>query len=744
MRAFSKSQRRVVCLLVASVALALLQACANDGAGSPQSLFARLPSTSIHFSSPKSTSARSYGPVPDNTSHVAQIYPGEDVAPAEAPHSDGLVRYADASGQLPGYDRGSYQLNFENADVTAVCKSILGEILAVNYMIDPKVKGQVTLTSSQPIEKTKLLPLLETALSSVGASLVKEDDLYRVIPSVVPTGFENVDMGADSEGFGTTVIVAKYVRATTIAHVLTQLDKRPGAVQADPSTNYVLVQGTTEERKAAVEAASFVDVDWLKSKSVAILPVVNSSPRTIISEVNRILDTGKGGLSQGVVELQPMTRLNAVLVVSRRRDALNQVTEWVARLDRADPNSRVKIYRLQYAQAKHVAALINRMFGATGQSSASKQDNNVLEPPGTHPNGSNGTNSAVPKISAANMGGSADLNTGVAARQSPYGLVKTAFNPAARPSGGAESPDSTDPVPSGNSGVRVTADPNSNTLFVRASAGQYKSIERAIRQIDRPPLQVDIEATIAEVTLNRELQYGVQFFLQNHNLLLNLGAGSNALATAASGGLNLLVGAAANPKVLLSALQNYTSVKILSSPSLVVLDRQPAVLQVGDQVPVLTQSAQSPLTSSAPIISSVEYKNTGIILNVLPRINANGTVTLDIEQQISSVPNNETRTLTPTISERRIRSTVAVANGQTVMLAGLISEQQDSTQDGLPGIGQLSFLRDLFSSHDSTGQRDELIVFIRPQIIRSAADAEQVTNEFRDRLLSMRPHSYRH
>ena len=175
--------------------------------------------------------------------------------------------------------------------------------------------------------------------------------------------------------------------------------------------------------------------------------------------------------------------------------------------------------------------------------------------------------------------------------------------------------------------------------------------------------------------------------------------------------------------MLLSALQSITTVKVLSSPSLVVLDRHPAFLQVGDQVPVLTASAVSVATASAPVVNTVDYKDTGIILSVLPSVNANGVVTLDVDQQISSIGNTDTQTLTPTISQRRVRSSVAVANGQTVMLAGLISDQQNSTRSGIPGLVQFKFLGDLLSSHDATGARTELIVFLKPQIISNAADA---------------------
>ena len=286
--------------------------------------------------------------------------------------------------------------------------------------------------------------------------------------------------------------------------------------------------------------------------------------------------------------------------------------------------------------------------------------------------------------------------------------------------------------------IRITADTTTNSLLINASGPDYKLIERAIRQMDRPPVQVDIEATIAEVTLTQDLQYGIQFYLHNTDVGAGL-AGVAGLPTSSSiaQGLNLLLGNASSPKLLLQALSSITDVKILSSPNLVVLDRQPAVLQVGDQVPILTRTAQSVDTALSPTVNSVDYKDTGIILNVLPRVNANGVVTLDVEQQISAVVSTDATTLTPTISQRRVRSQIAVANGQTVMLAGLISEKQSNSRSGLPGLSSVRFLNDILTSHETARDRTEIIIFIRPQIIANSADAEQVTEEFHDRLTSM-------
>jgi general secretion pathway protein D len=269
-------------------------------------------------------------------------------------------------------------------------------------------------------------------------------------------------------------------------------------------------------------------------------------------------------------------------------------------------------------------------------------------------------------------------------------------------------------------GIRITPDITNNSLLIYANEENYKIIEGALRQMDRPQLQVAFDATIAEVTLNDSLNYGVQFFLKSSNLgappdtgsAINT-IGTNAILSRVLPGFNLLVGSEATPQVVLSALHAITDVKILSNPSLVVVDNGVATLQVGDQVPITTGTA-TVLSANNAIVNTINYQNTGIILRVVPRVSFNNKVRLDIEQEISNVSNNNpTGTLTPTISERKIKSTLTVADGQTVMLAGLISETQNKTRSGIPGLDQLpGYLGDAFSNQTKTTARTELIIFI--------------------------------
>jgi general secretion pathway protein D len=312
--------------------------------------------------------------------------------------------------------------------------------------------------------------------------------------------------------------------------------------------------------------------------------------------------------------------------------------------------------------------------------------------------------------------------------------------------------------------VRITANPADNSLVIYSTQEDYRVIERSIRELDRPPKQVSIDATIAEVTLTDQFQFGIQSFLTSKNVGLGTNKGSSLYTpNATSGGTttntdpttglqtvaqqaflqrvlpgyNLLLGQEAQPTVILNALSKLTDVKVLSAPSLVVMDNQPALLQVGNEIPLSTGSA-TVLTGSNTIVNTIERRNIGVILKVWPRVRANGAIQLEIEQEISNVANPNDTSLTPTLTQRRVRSTVGIQSGQTVLLGGLISEQSNDTRIGLPGLREIKYLGDLMGNTSKDKQRQEIIIFVRPRLIQNSVDAESVAEEFRDRLESMR------
>jgi general secretion pathway protein D len=464
--------------------------------------------------------------------------------------------------------------------------------------------------------------------------------------------------------------------------------------------------------------------------------VRHSAPEPIIAEVEKIMDAGDGGLSQGLVKFQPIGRLNAILVATNKPALLKTAQSWIRRLDNSEvSNSGVRVYRVRYGEARHLAQVLNDMFGTGGGGGggASESASSQIAPGGglttTSSSRSTGGSSLTP-VERLTGGPAASRQT--SSETTPQGGSTSRALSNTR---GGSSSDSILP------GVRITADVTNNSLLIYANEANYRIVEGALRQLDRPPLQVAFDATIAEVKLNDSLTYGVQFFLKSTNLVAPPDTGSiiNSIGSSVLSrvlpGFNILVGSEATPQVIIDALHGVTDVKILSNPSLVVTDNGVATLQVGDQVPITTGTA-TVLTGNNAVVNTISYQSTGIILRVVPRIGFNNTVRLDIEQEISNVSNTSaTGTLTPTISERKVKSTLSVANGQTVLLAGLVSENQSKTRNGIPLLDQLpGRLGDVFSHQNKTVDRTELIIFIRPQIIRDSVDAHLVAEELRAKI----------
>jgi general secretion pathway protein D len=648
-----------------------------------------------------------------------------------------------------------YDLNFENAPVATVAKVILGDVLGVGYTIDPRVQGTVTLASVRPVPKADALYVLENALRMSGVALVRDRSGYRLLPAP-EAGPGGIDRTASAEaGQGISVVPLRYVSAQTVFKLLDAFGVKANTVRPDVARNTLIIQGSGSDRGAAIDTILSFDADWMRGQSVGIFPVRNSSPEPVISEIEKIMDSGEGGLSQNVIKFQPIGRLNSILVVSQKPEYLKRAATWIARLDKSDTEGvNLKSYPLRYGNSKLVTALLNEMLTGRGNASGSLDSASSQISPGGGMSVSSSGSNPVAALSALPTAASGAAPPGSAA--SPLN-VRAAPAPGGQDSSVGGLPGSGGKPASGGilPNVRITADITNNAVLVYADQESQRIVEQTIRQIDRPQRQIAIEATIAEITLNDTLNYGVQFFLASQkgsvvNTVATAPGATNAIdppsnaVNAAAGaligralpGFNFLIGSENSPRAILDALHNVTDVKVLSNPSLVVLDNQVATLQVGDQVPFSTGTA-TVLTANNTVVNTIDYKNTGIILRVLPRANANGNVVLDIEQEISSIAaaSVATPTLTPTVSQRRVKSTIAVASGQTVLLAGLITETDNKQRQGIPGLDQLpGALGDAFSHQNTSRARTELILFIRPTVVRDAVDAHVIAEEMRTKM----------
>lgn len=675
------------------------------------------------------------------------LFPGSDITPERPRDRDPEMRTA--SLQQASFKGEGVEMNFEGADVQTVAKTLLGDILQLNYVVDPRVQGNVTLASAGPIARKDVLPAFESVLRMSNAAIVRSGDLVKVVP-MPEAGAGAISVGAGEPGFGVSLVPLRYTSASTVAKTAESFLSRPGAIRVVQSRNLLLVQGTTAERQAALDVVSTFDVEWLQNQSVGVYPLKSTSPETMIGELERVFETSDGGLGQGVIRFQPISRMNAVMVVTKNPKLLAQTTQWVRRLDRSDTTgTTLRTFRLKNGKATEVAKILNDVFTQKGAGdSATKQ----LAP---------GVESAQARMDAldrgslngsgSNANGLTNASTNSDSRGA--GTIAAAFESFANRKNGEvdASGGSSGNIPRGTfQNLRITADAANNSIVVYSNQEDYRVVERALRDIDRPLMQVAIDATVAEVTLTDELQFGVQAYLKSKDVGLGKDKGSVSLLSAGqevaqaallqrvAPGLNLLLGSESQPRLILNALSNVTDVKVLSSPSIVALDNQPALLQVGDEVPITTSSAAVLTNASTPIVNTITMRNTGVILKVLPRVHANGSVQLEVDQEISNIVNGDQQTLTPTIAQRRVHSTVSVTSGQTVLLAGLISERNQKTQSGIPGLREIKFLGDVFGNTSSTKTRSEIIIFIRTQLIRNSVEASAVTEEFRDRLQSMR------
>jgi general secretion pathway protein D len=685
----------------------------------------------------------------DRDSAIApQIFPGSTDNEAASSGNPGSPGTPMAEGVTERGGEG-YDLNFNNAEIAAVAKALLGDILKVNYAVDPRVQGTVNLNSGRPIAKRDIIPLLESVLKFSGATIMREGPIYKIMPAGEDIGGGSVTRipgGKLEPGHGLSVMPLRYISAQAIMRALDSFAAKPGMLRIEQGRNLLLVMGTSAERASTIEAALALDVDWLKSQSVGIFPVRNVSPETVITELNNIFDTGKEGASGNLVKFQPVTRLNAVLAVAQTPGVINQVRTWVSRLDRADYDSTtVRVYRIRYGNARVMAAILREVF--TGQSSGQvglpgTADLSQLTPGSSIQQSSTSSSSSMNQSSFGTSFGS--RSTTSPTQSDPSGRGTDPTSQGRLGNGAQQRPeDRLGSISSGTSqtpllqNVRITADTANNSLLIYANRDQYKIIEKAIFELDRQPLQVAIDVTIAEITLKNELNFGVQFYLKGKNVSGGISFGASDVLQQAFPGFNFVLGPRHDPRVVIDALRRVTDVKVLSSPSLVVLDNQPAMLQVGDQVPVITQQSSQPTTTNFVNINSVEMRDTGVILRVVPRVNANGAVTLDIIQEISNVVNpgsGSNPNLTPTISQRKVQSSIAVTSGQTVLLGGLISTRTNYSKSGIPILSEIKGLGDLFSEQSKTTDRTELILFIRPQIIRNGVDAQLVAEELRSKL----------
>ena len=620
-------------------------------------------------------------------------------------------------------DNGDITLDFADADIRQVVKATLGDILGLNYVIAGDVQGTITAQTERPLSRDALLPALESILRMHGAALVLDGALYRVETlqgAARSRRSVRLDPGGSGAGYGVQVVQLRYIGAEDMRNTLAPLAGQETVLHVDRSRNLLILAGAQPELNSLLDTVRVFDVNWLSGMSFGLFPLENAEPKTLIEELGVILDAEQGGALSGLVRLMPVERMNAVLVVSQQPRYLDEVGRWVRRLDRGTQtadNRQLFIYFVQNAKATDLADVLNQVFGQQGDTGESGAQRQVV----------------APGLEPVEIASTPTQQPATAEGEQPATRTPAPTRPRA--------PAQPEAIALAYSeAMRIVADESRNALLISGSPAEYRAVLRALRELDRRPLEVLIEVTIADVLLTDTLKYGVRWFLQGSDLRNSIAfSGTETTDPGATAPGLSYVFTSTNSNFVIDMLASVTDVNVISAPQVMVLNNQEARLQVGDQVSVATQvstqTTQDLDTGTTDFISNVELRDTGVILRVTPRVNEGGLVIMEIEQEVSQVNQDASAgPLTPTISKRVINTTAAVQSGQTVALGGLIQDNKTNTKVGVPGLSKIPFVGALFRSTTDTITRSELLVMVTPQVIRDAREAREITDELRRRM----------
>jgi general secretion pathway protein D len=660
-------------------------------------------------------------PLPDNRPVISTSFnPDPGVTEVEIFEGTGVFINEEAARRPPEVvsEDGEIVLNFEGESIQSVVHTILGEVLQETFVIGPGVSGEVTFSTSRPVSRDELMPILELLLRWNGATMVFAEGRYHVLPvadAIKGHLFPEVGAAERARGYEVRAVPLKYIAASEMAKILEPYVRDGGIIKADEFRQMIFLAGTPEELRNYLKTVEIFDVDWLEGMSVGIFPLQTVDVESIITELEGIFGTQAESPLAGMFRFVPLERLASVMVITFEESYLYKAEEWIKILDRgaAGAGKQLYVYRVKNLEAPVLAGYLTQLFGGEGGQRTENRSQGTL----------------APGLEPATVGSVSDFNNNRLGSQPKTG------------SGGVQSGD----LDMGSGDIRITSVLETNSLLVQASQAEYNAILAAIERIDIEPLQVLIEAQVLDVELNEELQFGVNWFLTNNAGLIpdNIGATDSYLQNAAfgsgsseSGGFNFLATLAtplANGlpfvQATIAALDEVTDVRSLAAPSLLVRNNATATITVGTQVPVQSSSIS---TGNNNVVSSAQYVSTGITLTVTPRINPGGLVYMDISQDVSRPGARDPDISTsgnPPINNKSVTSQVAVQSGQTVFLGGLISEQDSRGRSGVPYLSRLPLIGPLFGAKSKTSIRSETLVMITPTVIENAVDLKIISQD---------------
>jgi len=676
-------------------------------------------------------------------------------------------------------------LNFENATVGNLATALLGDLLKLNYTVDAGGDTVVSLRTSQPLPRKEVLDVLDAVLLPHDLAIVRDNaGVYHVTKRTVTVGARPV-LGAshfkDLTGSGTVIVPLSYIAAGEMAKILAPIAPREAIVYVDTLRNLLVLQGSKAQLAGWLEMVDAFDVDFLSGMSLGVFVLENANVTVVRDALQAMLGpdksadpyggSGTAGASPfgaaaasgsaagaqgantthagaantaaatnplfGLIRVFPVERLNALVVVTPRKQLLSQVETWIRRLDQ--PSDALEpglfVYPVQNGSAEHLADMLNGLFG--NDTTRAKSGVAAGSAP-TQFGGSTGSSPFGGTSSASGLGtGTSGMGASAGNMSSASG--STGMTPLkATNTAASASPSTTTSQLEGN--VRVVADDKRNALLIRAPRAEYRRIEKALRELDTAPVQVLIEASIVEVSLTGDLAYGVEWFVENS--LSNGRTGQALLNLNDSGGIGAkqpgfsytILNKAGIVKATLNALAAKSQLRVLSNPSVLVLDNHNATIQIGSQQPIKSSTT---VTTGNLITEAITYKDTGVMLSVTPSVNAGGLITMDIAQQVTDVGTIDSATGQRSFQTRQIQSRVAVRSGEPVVMGGMIRDNETRGSSGIPGLADIPVLGALFSTKTNNRARTELLVMLTPRVLENDDDLRAASAEMRQRMHTM-------
>ncbi|TYT22980.1 type II secretion system protein GspD [Luteimonas viscosa] len=648
-----------------------------------------------------------------------------------------------------GGSSGEASFNFEGEPLHAVVKAILGDMLGQNYTIAPGVQGTVTLATPRTVSPAQAYVLLERALADNNARMVYSGGMYQIVPAdaALPSGTVAPRTGgaAAARGFEVRVVPLRYISATEMEKVLKPYARPNAIVAVDNGRNTITVSGSRVELENYLRTIEIFDVDWLSGMSVGVFPLQTGKATRVVADLEKVFGEQSKSPVAGMFRFMPLEGANAVLVITSQPDYLDDIGDWLERIDSAGAGMRLYSYELKYIKARDLAERLAEVFG--GSSGRGGNDTGGSLMPGLTPAsigsgagefGSDGKVDGDTMDSTGSMGGGSGNSDG-------FGGGSLSLS---QDRGGARGVT----LEVEGDRVGVSALDETNALLVRSTPSAWKSIREVVERLDVMPLQVHIEAQIAEVVLEGDLRYGVNWFFERAVTDAGLPSAEgrttwSAIAGNVTGSTTGGVGPGLswtflgrNAAAIISALDEVTDLRVLQSPSIMTRNNAEATLNVGSRIPISTVSV-NPVLGSDNSFTSVQYLETGTILNVRPRVTSDGMVFLDIVQEVSTPGDQATADENGNvrIDTRKMKTEAAVRSGDTVMLAGLIRDQVGRGSAGFPGLSRIPVLGGLFGRQTSSTARTEVIILLTPTIIRNVEETRTLTDEYSRRFRAMEP-----